>query len=88
MIDLNKFYAQYCADPESTRFEMVESAARELNKAVQEKYYDALDLKHLNYSEICEWLGWPNFQDGGIFEQTIDVAANMVLGVMGYKPQH
>ena len=37
MIDLNMFYAQYCADPESTRFEMVESAARELNKAVQER---------------------------------------------------
>lgn len=30
MIDLNKFYAQYCADPEKTKFEMVQKAAREL----------------------------------------------------------
>ena len=29
MIDLNEFYAQYCADRESTKFEMVQKAARE-----------------------------------------------------------
>lgn len=88
MIDLNEFYARYCADQEGTKFEMVQAAARELFKAVQENYYDFEDLKYLNYVEICEWCGWPNFQDCGIFEQAIDLAANMVLGVMGYKPQH
>ena len=80
--NLNKVYVQYCA------FEMVQKAARELFKAVQENYYDFSDLKNLNYSEICEWCGWPDLQDYGVFEQAIDVAANMVLGVLGYKPQH
>lgn len=88
MIDLNEFYAQYCADQESTKFEMVQKAARKLFKAVQENYYDFSDLKDLNYSEICDWCGWPDFQDCGIFEQAIDSAADMVLGVLGYKPQH
>ena len=88
MIDLNKFYAQYCADQESTKFEMVQKAARELFDAVQENYYGFDELKYINYSEVCEWLGWPDLQDGGIFEHAINTAANMVLGVMGYKPQH
>lgn len=88
MIDLNEFYAQYCADQEKTKFEMVQKAARELFDAVQEKYYGFEELKQLNYSEICEWCGWPDFQDCGIFEQAINLAANMVLGVLGYKPQH
>lgn len=82
MIDLNKFYAQFCADPESTKFEMVQSAAKVLFDAVRENYYRVSDLEHPNYSEICTWLGWPNFQDGGIFEQAIGVARNMVLGVL------
>lgn len=88
MIDLNKFYARYCADRENTKFEMVQNAAREIFKAVQENYYDFSDLKDLNYSEICDWCGWPDLQDRGVFEQAIDLAANMVLGVLGYKPQH
>ena len=88
MINLNEFYAQYCADQESTKFEMVQEAAREIFKAVQENYYEFSDLKDLNYSEICEWCDWPDLQDGGIFERAIDLAANMVLGVLGYKPQH
>lgn len=88
MIDLNKFYAQYCADQEKTKFEMVQKAARELFKAVQENHYEFSDLKDLNYSEICDWCDWPDFQDCGIFEQAINLAANMVLGVLGYKPQH
>ena len=71
----NEVYGQLCsdlmADRESTKFEMVQNAARELFKAVQENYND-----------------WPDLQDGGIFEQVINIAANMVLGVLGYKPQH
>ena len=88
MIDLNKFYEQYCADPEGTKFKMVQKAAKELFDAVQDKYYNFSDLKELNYSEICDWCGWPDFQDNGIFEQSIDAAANMVCAVLGYKPQH
>ena len=70
------------------KFEMVQKAARELFEAVQKNYYEFSDLKDLNYSEICEWGGWPDLQDCGVFEQAIDLAANMVLGVLGYKPQH
>lgn len=88
MINAEEFCAQYCANQEKTRFEMVQKAARELLDAVQEDYYDFSDLKYLNYSEICEWCDWPDLQDGGIFEQVIDIAANMVLGILGYKPQH
>lgn len=88
MIDLNEFYAQYCADQEKTKFEMAQTAAREIFNAVQRDYYSFEDLKDLNFSEICGWCGWPDFQDNGIFEQAIATAANMVLGVMGYKPQH
>ena len=88
MIDLNEFYAQYCANQEKTKFEMVQTAAREIFRAVQEDYYGFEDLKDLNFTEICGWCGWPDFQDCGIFEQAIETAANMVLCVMGYKPQH
>lgn len=85
MIDIEEFCAQYCADRENTKFEMVQKAARELFEAVQKDYYNFSDLKYLNYSEICEWC---DLQDGGIFEQVIGIAANMVLGILGYKPQH
>lgn len=88
MIDLNKFYEQYRENQEKTKFEMVQTAAREIFKAVQEDYYSFQDLKGLNYCEICEWCGWPDFGDGGLFEQAIETAANMVCGVLGYKSQH
>ena len=88
MINLNKFYAQYCADQEGTKFEMVQTAAREIFESVQCKYYGLADLKNLNFSEICGWCGWPDFQDGGIFEQAIVAAANIVCEVLGHKPQH
>lgn len=83
MIDLNEFYAQYCANQEKTKFEMVQTAARKLFNAVQrDDYYTAEDLKNLNFAEICCWCDWPDFQDGGIFEQAIVTAANMVLDVI------
>ena len=64
------------------------ASAREIFKAVREDYYNFEDLKYLNFAESCEWCGWPNFQDNGIFEQVIEIAANMVLEVLGYKPQY
>lgn len=88
MIDLNNWYKQYQENPDRVEFEMAQSAARELFDAVQENYYGFDELKHINYSEVCEWLGWPDLQDRGIFEQAINTAANMVLGVLKYKPQH
>lgn len=88
MIDLNNWYKQYQKNPDCIQFEMAQSAARELFDAVQTNYYGFDDLKNLNYSEVCEWLGWPDLQDNGIFERAINTAANIVLGVLGYKPQH
>ena len=79
MIDLNEFYARDNADQEGTKRELVQQAVDEIFKAVLEGYYVDIDLKRPNYTEICEWLGWPNFQDGGLFEQAIDTAAKMVL---------
>lgn len=32
----------------------------------------------VNYSAICEYLGWPDLQDGGIFEQAIDQAIKVM----------
>ena len=87
-MDLNKFYADYCKDPEKAKFELVQKAAGELFRAVRENYYDLSDLYIINYSEVCDWLDWPDFQDGGIFEDAIETAANMVLGVLGFKPFH
>ena len=87
-MDLNKFYADYCEDPEKAKSELVQKAARELFRAVQENYYGLSDLDIINYSEVCEWLDWPDFQDGGIFEDAIKTAADMVLGELGFKPFH
>ena len=88
MIDLNNWYKQYQKNPSRVRLEMTQSATRELFKAVQENYYDREDLTIINYSEVTEWLGWPDLQDGGVFEEIIDIAANTVLGIMGFKPAH
>lgn len=88
MIDLNSWYEQYRKNTDRVKFEMVQSAARELFKAVQERYYDREDLTTINYSEVTEWLGWPDLQDNGIFEEIINIAANTVLGIMGFKPTH
>lgn len=92
MKNYNEIYGQLCSklitDRENAVFEMTQSAARELFDAVQKNYYSWTDLRDLNYSEICDWLEWPDLQDGGIFEQVIDMAADIVLGVLGYKPQH
>lgn len=39
----------------------------------------------INYSAICENLDWPDFQDGGIFEQAIDAAIVAVSYVYGHN---
>lgn len=83
MIDLNEFYARYNAHREEVMRELVQQAADELFEAVEENYYDTSDLKRPNYTEICEWLDWPNFQDGGLFEQAIDKATKIVISKRG-----
>ena len=88
MIDLNNFAVLYEKDPASAKTMIVNKAFTELMDAVHQNYYEFNDLVNLNYSEICDWCGFPDFQDGGLFEQCIDIAANAVLGILGYKPQH
>ena len=82
--NFSTFYVTYLTNPEATKLWLVQEAADELFVAVRGNYYGPSDLERPNYAEICEWLEWPNFQDGGIFEQAIDVAANMVLKAMGW----
>lgn len=46
--------------------------------AIRQNYYELKDLtEHPNYTEICEWCGWPDLQDNGIFERAIDAAWNV-----------
>ena len=65
-----------------TKTEMVKTALDELIDAVRENYYTEEDLKAPNYSEICEWLGWPDLQNGGQYEDAINQAAQLVLWSM------
>ena len=64
------------------KFNLVVRAARELARAVQENYYEFSDLKDLNYSEVCEWCGWPDLQDCGVYEQAIDAAAKIIIEII------
>lgn len=64
------------------KFNLVVRAARELTCAVQENYYDLSDLNNINYSEVCEWCNFPDLQDGGIYEQAIDAAAKIIIGII------
>lgn len=82
MIDLNKFYEAYTRNPEGVRRDLLKKAEKEIAKAVDSEYYSASDITDQsdgrNYAEICEWLGWPDMQDGGFFEKLIDEACNNV----------
>ena len=64
------------------KFDLVVRAARELTRAVQENYYDLSDLDTINYSEVCDWCDFPDLQDGGIYEQAIDAAAKIIIGII------
>lgn len=79
MINMNNWVKAYMADPAKTKRRMVVEAINELGPAFEQGYYGYTDLKELNYSEICEWLGWPDLQDGGVFESCINIAAKAVL---------
>ncbi len=51
-------------------FEVAHSA---ISEAIQRGYYTWEDFSSggINFSEVCDWCGWPDLQDGGIFEQAI-----------------
>ena len=59
--------------------EMLGNAMSVLNDAIKQNYYNSNDLISLNYSEITEWLGWPDLQDGGVYEQIIKLASEAIL---------
>lgn len=61
------------------KIEMLGNAMSVLNDAIKQNYYNSNDLIELNYSEITEWLGWPDFQDGGVYEQIIELASEAIL---------
>lgn len=83
MFNLSSFNFNDC----SARFKLVEYAYKAIYESVISGYYDYDDLEHgrINYTEICEWCDFPDFQDGGIFEQSIDIAAEAVRKIMGGK---
>ena len=85
MIDLNKWAEAYQADREGTKCNMIAKATKILSDCLVKGWYTTDDLVDLNYSEICENLGWPDLQDDGVFEQCIDLAADVALAVNGYK---
>jgi hypothetical protein len=62
--------------------ELFNAAYDEILYAVKDGYYsleEKNDFYYPNYSEICEWLGVPDLQDGGVYEQAIHAAALAVL---------
>lgn len=64
------------------KFNLVVRAAKKLARAVQENYYDLSDLNAINYSEVCDWCNFPDLQDGGIYEQAIDAAAEIIIDII------
>lgn len=85
IINLNKWYIEYQKNPIQAKLELVLIANKEILKAMDNNYYSIDDLKQPNYSEICEWCGFPDFQDGGIFETIIDIAINLAANLNDYK---
>ena len=85
IINLNQWYIKYQKNPIQAKLELVLIANKEILKAMDNNYYSIDDLKQPNYSEICEWCGFPDFQDGGIFETIIDIAINLAANLNDYK---
>ena len=88
IINLNKWYIEYQKNPIQAKLELVLIANKEILKAMDNNYYSIDDLKQPNYSEICEWCGFPDFQDGGIFERIINIAINLAVNLNDFKALH
>lgn len=88
MIDLNEFMKGYKEDPEGTKFDMVHQVMNDIMDDINSGYYGNIseELFNPDYERICDNLGWPDFQDGGIFEQCIDIACDTILQIYDYKP--
>lgn len=88
LIDLKVFLKQYEENPEKTKLSMIRRVMDDIQEDIDYRYYDNLseDLCPPDYGRICDNVGWPDFQDGGLFEQCIDIACDMMLQIYGYRP--
>lgn len=65
-------------DRELLKLYLFQVAYEAIVDAVRDDYYELENLvSSPNYTEICDWCGWPDLQDNGIFEQAIDAAWNV-----------
>lgn len=71
--NFSSFYEVFVNDQTEAKHSLVMAAVDKLLPVYKKGYYGLDDLENLNYSEICNWLGWPDLQDGGIFEQAIEI---------------
>ena len=85
IIDLNGFVADFKKDPIQAKLKLVLIANKEILEAIEKGYYSTTDLEEPNYTEICEWCGFPDFQDGGIFEKIINIAINLAANLNDFK---
>lgn len=85
IIDLNGFVAEFTKDPIQAKLKLVLIANKNILEAIEKEYYSTTDLEEPNYSEICEWCGFPDFQDGGIFERIINIAINLAANLNDFK---
>lgn len=88
LIDLKEFLKEYKENPEKTKLNMVRKVMDDIQEDIDQGYYDDLpkDLCPPDYERICNNLGWPDFEDGGLFEQCIRIACDTMLQINGYKP--
>ena len=84
-IDFNEFYDKFEENPIQAKLELVLIANKAILEAIEKGYYSTTDLEEPNYSEICEWCGFPDFQDGGIFEIIINIAINLAANLNDFK---
>lgn len=92
---LDEIVAGFANDPEATKIAMFKAAFEAVLAHCDYGHASIVggdcefDLSSINFAYFCDdVLGWPNFQDGGIFEQTIENACRAVAGILGYKTKY
>lgn len=85
IIDLNGFVTEFKEDHIQAKLKLVLIANKNILEAIEKGYYSTTDLEEPNYTEICEWCGFPDFQDGGIFERIINIAINLAAKLNDFK---
>lgn len=79
-------------NPEKTKMLMFKDAYNEAYATIASANFNLeqceFDYNCINYSHFCENLGWPDFQDGGVFEQVIEEACSVVCHMFGFKTSY